>query len=149
MRCECLIGIITLLVTFAGFVITIYSIKKSRVDLRIKNALELKKNLNDFREINHKLFPGGAWNKNGFNFNQISIEEFSDFNSYLGYFEIAKFMLDNGSLSKREFRTFFLYRLSNVAYCTAVMENIQDNIDNWSDLIALMQMFNLIVEIEN
>jgi hypothetical protein len=149
MKCECLIELITLLVTFAGFVITIYTIKKSRADLRIKNALELKKNLNDFREINHKLFPGGAWNQNGFNFNQITNAEFSDFNSYLGYFEISKFMLDNGSLSKREFRTFFYYRLSNIAYCTAAMENIQDNIDSWRDLIALMQMFDLPVEDNN
>lgn len=149
MRCECLVGIITLLVTFAGFVITIYTIKKSRADLRIKNALELKKNLNDFREINHKLFPGGAWNEKGFNLNQISNAEFSDFNSYLGYFEIAKFMLDNGSLSKREFRTFFFYRLSNIAYCTAAMENINQNIDSWTNLIALMQRFELPVEKNN
>jgi hypothetical protein len=136
-------------VTFAGFVITIYTIKKSRADLRIKNALELKKNLNDFRKINHKLFPGGAWNEKGFNLNQISNAEFSDFNSYLGYFEIAKFMLDNGSLSKREFRTFFFYRLSNIAYCTAAMENINQNIDSWTNLIALMQRFELPVEKNN
>jgi hypothetical protein len=136
-------------VTFAGFVITIYTIKKSRADLRIKNALELKKNLNDFTEINHKLFPGGEWNQNGFNFNQISNEEFSDFNSYLGYFEIAKFMLDNDSLSRKEFETFFFYRLSNIATCKAAMDNINQNIDSWTNLIALMQMFDLSVEDHN
>jgi CHAD domain-containing protein len=58
-------------------------------------------------------------------------------------------MLDNGSLSEREFRTFFYYRLSNIANCTAAMENIQDNIGSWRDLIALMQKFNLITQIEN
>lgn len=149
MECQCLVGIITLLVTFAGFVITVYTIKKSRAELRIKNALELKKALNDFKEINHKLFPGGEWNEGSFDFYQISNDEFSDFNSYVGYFEIAKFMIDSGSLSKREFETFFLYRLSNIANCPAVMKNIYQNIESWTNLIALMQMFNLPVENDN
>jgi hypothetical protein len=143
MECECLIGLITLVVTIAGFAVTIFTINKSIVDLRIKNALELKKTLNDFTEINHKLFPGGDWNKAGFNLNQISNKEFSDFNSYVGYFEIAKLMIDNGSLSKTEFEIFFLYRLSNINNCKAVMDNITKQRDSWTNLIALMKMFDL------
>lgn len=149
MECKCIIEIITLLVTIAGFVITIITLKKGQNDLRISNVLKLKEMFNEYLDINSKLSPNGEWSNPNFHFNTISSEEFSKFNGYAGIFEVVKLMLENGSLKEKEFETFFLYRLSNIANCPAAMENINQNIENWTNLIALMQMFDLPVDNNN
>ena len=148
MGCECLTGIITLLVAVAGFIVTFLTIKKGNNNLRISNVLELKKMFNDYSDISSKLYPNGEWS-NLDTFNLINAEDFLRFNVYAGVFEVAKLMLENDSLKKNEFETFFLYRLSNIATCPAAMENINQNIESWKNLIALMQMFDLPVENNN
>ncbi len=149
MECKCIIEIITLLVTIAGFVITIITLKKGQNDLRISNVLKLKEMFNEYLDINSKLSPNGEWSSPNLHFNTISNEEFSRFNGYAGIFEVVKLMLENGSLKEKEFKTFFLYRLSNIATCPAAMENINQNIESWRNLITLMQMFDLPVEDNN
>ncbi len=146
MGCECLVEITTLVVTIVGFLFSIKTLIKGRNDIRISNVIELKKILTDFTEINHNLFPSGKWNEFDFDFNSISIKDFSDFNSYAGTFEIAKLMLENDSLSEKEFEIFFLYRLSNIATCKAAMSNIMENRSNWKNLLELMKQFELINE---
>ncbi|WP_297868915.1 hypothetical protein [uncultured Flavobacterium sp.] len=149
MECECLIEMIGFIVTIAGFIITIITLKKGQNDLRISNVLKLKEIFNEYLDIHSKLSPNGEWNNPNFNFNNISSKEFSKFNDYAGIFEAVKLMLENGSLKQPEFKTFFLYRLSNIATCKAAMENIYENIDNWTNLIDLMNQFNLINEHNN
>lgn len=146
MGCESLVEIMTLIVTIAGFVLTIRTLIKGRNDIRISNIIELKKILNDFTEINQKLFPMGKWNEIDFDFDLISNKDFSDFNSYVGTFEIAKLMLENGSLLEKEFKIFFLYRLSNISTCKAVMKNIRENRSSLKNLLELMKQFELINE---
>ncbi len=55
-------------------------------------------------------------------------------------------MLENDSLSEKEFEIFFLYRLSNIATCKAAMSNIMENRSNWKNLLELMKQFELINE---
>jgi hypothetical protein len=143
MGCEYLVEITTLVVTIAGFALTIMTLRKGRKDFVISNIMELKKMLNDYSDINLKLYPDGEWNKIDFDFNEITISDFSKFNGYVGIFEIAKLMIENKSLTENEFETFFIYRLRNISHCEPVMKNILENKNDWANLIDLMKQFNL------
>lgn len=131
------------MVTLIGFAVTIFTLVKGATNLRIKNIIELKKMVNDFSLINSKLLPDGEWNQENFDFGNIDMNEFGDFNSYVGIFELSKLMLDNNSLSEKEFKIFFAYRLSNIANCKPVMNNIITNNDSWTNLLELMRRFKL------
>lgn len=141
MECECTIGLVTLVVAIAGFVVTYIALKQGTNTLKISNVIELKKIFHEYSDINSKLLPDGEWNQPNFDFKKISVEQFSDFNSYLGYFEVAKLMIEKNLLTKKEFETFFLYRLSNISNCEPVMKNIKKNQDSWGGLLNLIEMF--------
>ena len=55
MECECLIEMIGFIVTIAGFIITIITLKKGQNDLRISNVLKLKEIFNEYLDIHSKL----------------------------------------------------------------------------------------------
>jgi len=127
------------IITVLGFGITIFTLRKGRKDLAISNVIELQKLLIEYSDIHTNLLPDGKWNKPEFRFENLSVDEFSKFNSYFGVFEIAKLMIDNNSLSKKEFEIFFNYRLSNLKNCKPAMENINENKSDWENLIKLVE----------
>ena len=131
---------IVAIVTVFGFAITILTLKKGRKDLAISNVIELQKLLIEYSDIHTNLLPDGDWNKSEFRIENLSVNEFSKFNSYFGVFEIAKLMIDNNSLSKEEFKIFFEYRLSNLKNCKPAMENINGSKKNWKNLLELIEL---------
>lgn len=142
MDCQCNVEIIGVLITFLGFLVTLYLLKKNIRKQQIKNILELKQLLENYEDINANLLPTGIWRTdNNFQVATLDSNTKSKLFGYLGFFEICYIMLEAGELSRAEFDTFFSYRLSNVVANNNIMAFINNDARNWSKLLSLIKNY--------
>lgn len=149
MCCECIIGIITIVVTIFGFGITIWTILKQNRTKQLDNLIQLKNYITQFDQINSNLLPNGVWSIDGFDIDNIDNEEFSKLNSYIGFFEICSLMISEKQISKNDFKIFFHYRLQNLISNNSIKSYLRGNHGDWNVLIELINQYPNLSEIYN
>lgn len=142
MTCECKIDIITAIITFLGFTLAFYQFKKSNKEKSISNVIALKAELRQYDDIYFKLLP--TCDKNDF-FKDIKLncEELGRLYSYLGLFEVSYLLMKNNSLSKKEFKVFFNYRLELIYRNNNIRALLEEQKENWTNLWELIEFINL------
>ena len=106
-----------LLITLIGFSLALFQLIKGNKEKSISNVIAFKNEMSRYDHIHVRLLPNGEWeNLNGNYFLQqgYDVKLFGDLVSYLGLFEIANEMIENGTLNIKQFNTFFSYRINNI-----------------------------------
>ena len=141
MEYSCIFEAIMALITLGGFAATILTLKKNNRNKQIDNIIQLKKYLSQFDEINANLLPEEIWDADGFAVENLTGQEHSKLISYLGFFEICGIMLKEDALSEAEFRLFFYYRLNNVAHNAGIRNYLENNNEDWTVLLQLINRY--------
>jgi hypothetical protein len=142
---DLIIDWISILVTLIGFSLALFQLIKGNKEKSISNVIALKNEMSRYDHIHIKLLPNGEWenlSENYFLQPGYNIELFGNLVSYLGLFEVANEMIENGLLSMKQFNVFFGYRMINVYSNSAVFNYIQMESSNWQDLSSLYLKIN-------
>lgn len=142
MNCECILDLITAIITVIGFIVTIFTLIKSNKEKSISNVIALKAELRQYDDIYLKLLPN--CDKNDF-FKDIksNCQELGRLYSYLGLFEVAYLLIKNDSLSKEEFKVFFNYRLELIYRNYDIRTLLEGQKDDWINFWKLIEFINL------
>jgi hypothetical protein len=139
---DSIVDWLNLLITLIGFSLALFQLIKGNKEKSISNVIALKNEMSRYDHIHVRLLPNGEWeNLNGNYFLQqgYDVKLFGDLVSYLGLFEIANEMIENGTLNIKQFNTFFSYRINNIFSNTAVLNYIKAENNNWKSLFNLYE----------
>lgn len=142
---SCLTNWITLIIAVLGFALTIMQLVKGNKEKSISNVIALKNEMSRYDNIHFKLLPNGEWanlEENYFLEPGYNSDIFGQLVSYLGLFEVASEMIETGLLTRKQFKTFFEYRINNIIKNKAVAKYISDDAQNWKTLIELITKTN-------
>jgi len=142
--CYCIGNLFTPIITFFGFTITCYTLWRNNKERSISNVISLKKELRKYDDVYFKLLPNS---KDTYSVKStLEAKEYGRLISYIGLFEVAYQMIVSGSLSKKEFKIYFLYRLNNIVSNDVVKNILLEDKANWESLFTLIELFGLNID---
>ncbi|MEY4330719.1 MAG: hypothetical protein RL609_1467 [Bacteroidota bacterium] len=103
--------------------------------------LELKNTFLEFDDIHLGLRPGGIWTIGN---RLFSSEDWIRVETYMGLFELCEILISNQSISEKNFKDQYLFRLHNILNNEEIVNfKLNHEKEYWQTFIALCRRFEL------
>ena len=136
------ITIISALIATASL---IYMGKQLKLSAKISKGqflLELEKMAYTHNEVHLNLRPGGKWSSG--KITSDTPEEWAKIDDYMGFFEHCELLMQDKSLSEKNFKSIFEYRVRNILDNDDIVQaKLIDEKEHWEDFLKLQSRLNI------
>lgn len=113
-------------------------LRETKKSQQMQTLLQFDQMLDRHEALHKKLRPGGAWAKEDL---RLEPEDWSDIERYMGLFERAKILIDDGFLKIEDFDHLYGYRVRNIRANPVISrEKLEKRAYGWRYFLELEQL---------